>query len=255
MAGEEEFDEFSSFFKGTPPKVMISTNKAPSVFLHTFIADMQAVIPNSAYYKRGTFELKHVCEMATKRDFTDIIIINENKKKPNALLLIHLPDGPTAHFKAPPLILVLPAAHALLRSNRACPRQLNSIVLAKDVFNHARPSDHQPELILNNFSTRLGARIARFFTALLPQARAYLVLENAKFDLIAIVQVPEFEGRRVVTFHNQRDFIFFRHHRCTSHHPLYDALHYVIESPPSWPGTCSKVTKGQGFRRLARGSR
>ena len=24
---------------------------------------------------------------------------------------------------------------------------------------------------------------------------------------------PEFKGRRVVTFHNQRDFIFFRHHR------------------------------------------
>jgi ribosome production factor 1 len=26
-------------------------------------------------------------------------------------------------------------------------------------------------------------------------------------------QKPEFKGRRVVTFHNQRDFIFFRHHR------------------------------------------
>jgi len=108
--------------------------------------------------------------MATNRAFTDVIIFNENKKSPNGLLLIHLPDGPTAHFK------------------------LSSIVLAKDVFNHARPSDHQPELILNNFGTRLGARIARFFTSLLPQ-------------------VPEFEGRRVVTFHNQRDFIFFRHHR------------------------------------------
>ncbi len=24
---------------------------------------------------------------------------------------------------------------------------------------------------------------------------------------------PEFKGRTVATFHNQRDFIFFRHHR------------------------------------------
>jgi ribosome production factor 1 len=24
---------------------------------------------------------------------------------------------------------------------------------------------------------------------------------------------PEFQGRQVATFHNQRDFIFFRHHR------------------------------------------
>ena len=60
------------------------------------------MIPNSAYYKRGTFELKKVCEMATSRAFTDVIIFNENKKKPNGLLLIHLPDGPTAHFKAAP---------------------------------------------------------------------------------------------------------------------------------------------------------
>jgi len=29
-------------------------------------------------------------------------------------------------------------------------------------------------------------------------------------------QDPNFRGRRVVTFHNQRDFIFFRHHRCVS---------------------------------------
>lgn len=29
-------------------------------------------------------------------------------------------------------------------------------------------------------------------------------------------QDPNFRGRRVVTFHNQRDFIFFRHHRYVS---------------------------------------
>lgn len=27
------------------------------------------------------------------------------------------------------------------------------------------------------------------------------------------IQEPELEGRQVVTFHNQRDFIFVRHHR------------------------------------------
>jgi ribosome production factor 1 len=37
-------------------------------------------------------------------------------------------------------------------------------------------------------------RIGRFFNALLPHD-------------------PEFKGRRVVTIHNQRDFIFFRQHR------------------------------------------
>ena len=60
--------------------------------------------------------------------------------------------------------------------------------------NHGRMTSHQPEVILNNFNTRLGQRIGRFLASL--------------FD-----QKPEFTGRRVATFHNQRDFIFFRQHR------------------------------------------
>lgn len=31
--------------------------------------------------------------------FTDIIVVNEDKKTPNAMLITHLPDGPTVHFK------------------------------------------------------------------------------------------------------------------------------------------------------------
>jgi ribosome production factor 1 len=55
-------------------------------------------------------------------------------------------------------------------------------------------TDHFPELILNNFNTKVGRRIGRFFASLFPQR-------------------PEFKGRQVVTFHNQRDFLFFRRHR------------------------------------------
>ncbi|UVC54286.1 RNA processing factor [Theileria orientalis] len=52
----------------------------------------------------------------------------------------------------------------------------------------------KPEIVLNSFNTRLGRRIGR-------QIASLFSLE------------PEFEGRRVITFHNQRDMIFFRHHR------------------------------------------
>lgn len=62
------------------------------------------------------------------------------------------------------------------------------------VQGHGKTSEHRPELILNNFNTRLGHRIGRSLGALVPHD-------------------PEFHGRRVITFHNQRDFIFFRHHR------------------------------------------
>jgi ribosome production factor 1 len=57
--------------------------------------------------------------------------------------------------------------------------------------NHGRVSGHRPELILNNFNTRLGRRVGRMLGSLFHQD-------------------PQFRGRRVVTFHNQRDFIFFR---------------------------------------------
>lgn len=60
--------------------------------------------------------------------------------------------------------------------------------------NVGESTEHFPEVILNNFNTRLGHTIARMFASLFP------------YD-------PMFKGRRVVTFHNQRDYIFFRHHR------------------------------------------
>jgi rRNA maturation protein Rpf1 len=44
------------------------------------------------------------------------------------------------------------------------------------------------------FGTRLGHRVGRFLGSIFPH--------NAQF-----------QGRQVVTFHNQRDYIFVRHHR------------------------------------------
>jgi len=74
------------------------------------------------------------------------------------------------------------------------------------VQHHGRASSHRPELILNNFGTRLGHRLGRMFASIFSQD-------------------PNFKGRRAVTFHNQRDYIFFRsaptmpavaatHHEC-----------------------------------------
>jgi ribosome production factor 1 len=33
------------------------------------------------------------------QDFTDVIVVNEDFKTPSGLLLVHLPDGPTAYFR------------------------------------------------------------------------------------------------------------------------------------------------------------
>jgi len=66
---------------------------------------------------------------------------------------------------------------------------------------HARSTAHFPELVLNNFVTRLGHTVGRMFQTMFPP-------------------MPQFQGRQVVTLHNQRDFLFFRRHRLVSLHAL-----------------------------------
>ena len=56
---------------------------------------------------------------------------------------------------------------------------------------HGRAARAKPELVLNNFDTRLGHRLGRMFASLFHQD-------------------PSFRSRQVATLHNQRDFIFFR---------------------------------------------
>ncbi|KAM2998915.1 hypothetical protein FF2_040514 [Malus domestica] len=163
-------DEFSSILKREMnPKILITTCRFHSSRGPEFIKELLSVIPNATYYKRGTYDLKKIVEYANK-DFTSLIVVHTNRREPDALLIIGLPSGPTAHFK------------------------LSKLVLRKDIKNHGNPTSHEPELVLNNFTTRLGHRIGRLIQSLFPQE-------------------PNFRGRRVVTFHNQRDFIFFRHHR------------------------------------------
>ncbi|XP_051197775.1 uncharacterized protein [Lolium perenne] len=164
-------DEFNAVLKQVvTPKVLITTCRFNSGRGPAFIKELMQVIPNAQYVNRGTYDLKKVVEYANNREFTSVMVVHTNRREPDALLIINLPEGPTAHFK------------------------LSKLVLRKDIKNHGNPTSHKPELVLNNFTTRLGHRVGRMIQSLFPQD-------------------PNFRGRRVVTFHNQRDYIFFRHHR------------------------------------------
>jgi len=52
--------------------------------------------------------------------------------------------------------------------------------MPKKIRGHGTPTGHRPELILNNFNTRLGHRMGRMLACLFP------------YD-------PQFKGRQVVT--------------------------------------------------------
>mmetsp|Transcript_12466 Transcript_12466/g.33345 ORF Transcript_12466/g.33345 Transcript_12466/m.33345 type:complete len:345 (-) Transcript_12466:93-1127(-) len=171
IEGEEEMDEFASYFKDRKdPKIMITTQDKPSPRSFDFIRDLLWAFPSSAYYERKKVPIKKIVEYAKEENFTDIFVITEYQKEPRDFWIIHLPDGPTALFK------------------------IRSLKLNKEIRGHARPTLHDPEIIMSNFGTRLGHRIGRMLAVLFKHR-------------------PNFKGRRAITFHNQRDFIFFRHHR------------------------------------------
>ncbi|XP_070497076.1 probable ribosome production factor 1 [Chironomus tepperi] len=169
---EIELDEFSEYFsKAYEPKVLITYSDNPCSRTRGFAKELTQIIPNSLATTRHRSSVKKICASAEREEYTDILILNENRKKVNGLLLIHLPNGPTAHFK------------------------VSNVKLTKDLKRSLSDfTSHRPEVILTNFTTRLGTTIGRMLGAIFHYE-------------------PQFRGRRAVTFHNQRDYIFFRHHR------------------------------------------
>ncbi|XP_025067319.1 ribosome production factor 1 isoform X1 [Alligator sinensis] len=172
VAFDEATDEFAPYFnRQTVPKILITTSDRPRGRTVRFCEQLSSIVPNShVYYRRG-LALKKIIPQCIARNFTDLIVVNEDRKIPNGLVLSHLPDGPTAHFK------------------------MSSVRLRKEIKRKGKePTEHIPEVILNNFTTRLGHSVGRMLASLFPHD-------------------PQFIGRQVATFHNQRDYIFFRFHR------------------------------------------
>lgn len=169
---ELEIDDFSSYFERIyEPKVLITFADNPVTKTRKFGLELSRIFPNALVKIRNKASVKKICKSAEREQFTDVVIINEDRRKPNGLLVIHLPHGPTAHFK------------------------VSNVKLTSDIKrDHKEITKHRPEVILTNFTTRLGLTVGRMLGALFHHD-------------------PEFRGRRAVTFHNQRDYIFFRHHR------------------------------------------
>ncbi|KDN38928.1 Brix-domain-containing protein [Tilletiaria anomala UBC 951] len=140
-----------------------------------FIKELLNVFPGAEYRSRAKAKgvgLGKIAGWARKRGYNGMVVIGEDasSKLPVYLTIIGLPKGPTAFFR------------------------LTSISIGKEIYGHARPTPHTPELILNNFTTTLGHTVGGVFQSLFPK-------------------IPQLEGRQVVTAHNQRDYIFFRRHR------------------------------------------
>lgn len=166
-------DEFAEYFENLTkePKILLTTNVNAKKAAYEFADMLMDFLPNVTFIKRKKdFSIQDMAKFCSNREYTTLIIINEDKKKVNGMTLINLPEGPTFYFS------------------------VTSIVDGKRIKGHGRATDHIPELVLNNFNTRLGKTVGRLFQSIFPHR-------------------PELQGRQVITLHNQRDYIFLRRHR------------------------------------------
>mmetsp|Transcript_12706 Transcript_12706/g.27506 ORF Transcript_12706/g.27506 Transcript_12706/m.27506 type:complete len:229 (-) Transcript_12706:304-990(-) len=157
--------------------------------------------PKLYYSPRRSYSIKDVCTYATNREFTHLIVLSEKAKKCNGMIISHLRPSAAASGEggggggdAQEGSSTAASSPAAARGGPTAFFKVSNVILSSDVPDHGSASSHVPELVLNGFSTRLGHRAGRFLGSLFPH--------NAQF-----------RGRQVATFHNQRDYIFVRHHR------------------------------------------
>jgi len=179
VEAEEREDEFAEHFNlSRPPKVLVTTHRRPSRHMWAFLGEFMEVLPRCEFAERRGLPLKNIVKWADEREFSDLLVFHESPGGTS--------EGGTSGVDG--------MMHVHLPTGPTARYALKSLLLSKDIPNCGRATDHRPELVLNGFHTRLGHRIGRMFASLWHQD-------------------PEFTGRRVCTMHNQRDFIFFRHHR------------------------------------------
>lgn len=171
---EETDDESEEEEENKEPKILITTHDM-RIHLTTYklCRELSRILPNADYFYRKNTRLTKIIPEAIKRDYSAMIVINEDRKQPNGMHIVLLPEGPTLNFK------------------------LSSVKTSDEIKGATGVSGftkHKPEIILNNFNTRLGLQVGRAFAAIFPPD-------------------PQYHGRHCITFHNQRDYIFFRHHR------------------------------------------
>ena len=152
------------------PKILLTTSRNPSTKLTAFAKELKLVFPGAVRVNRGAKVVREMVESGRASGFSDIVIVHEHRGEPDGLVVCHLPFGPTAYFG----LLNCVARHDIKDT------QLGTV------------SEAHPHLVLEGFSSALGARCASILKHLFP--------------------VPKAESKRVITFSNTADFISFRHH-------------------------------------------
>lgn len=209
----------SLFHPAAVPKILITTTIDATV--HQEAELLTGLFPNCNYVRRTEHRyrsyrpsIREICKGAQKRGYTAVMILGEDKKRPSSLQIVHLPQSKEkSESQGNPASAEDPAVEtstdAIADTSTPAPTDtpqqqqtygptftfsIKNFLPPSRIPGHGNPTPHHPELLLNNFRTPLGLLVATLFRSLFPSA-------------------PEISGRNVVTFHDQRDYIFVRRHR------------------------------------------
>lgn len=183
LAATEETDELFPTLQArtTPPHILLTTSRHNHT--HDQVQELANLFPNTTYVPRNnTLSIKEMAKVAANP--TSIDPATGVKREAYSHLIIANVDAKVVDALT---VICLPSGPSYKFS-------MTNYLPGKRISGHGRPTSHIPELILNNFLTPLGRSSAGLFQSLFPQ-------------------LPQFQGRQVVTLHNQRDYIFFRRHR------------------------------------------
>jgi len=88
--------------------------------------------------------MKELVESCRSNEITDIVLVHEHRGEPDALVISHLPYGPTAYFG------------------------LSNVVLRHDIKEKETISQQYPHLIFHDFTTKLGERAQNILKYIFP---------------------------------------------------------------------------------------
>lgn len=161
--------KFPNLFNDEPPqvpKVLITTSINST--LHKEAEILTSLFPNSEYIRRSAhryghkYSVREICKFAANREYSAVLVLNEDQKKPNRLTVVHLPAGPTLTYS------------------------VNNWIPGSKLPGHGNAQDEfYPELLLNNFKSSLGLLAAKSYQTLFPprpdiQARQVVTLHNQR---------------------------------------------------------------------------
>ena len=127
------------------PKILVTTSRHPSQRLTQFLQEIRIIIPNSIRVNRGNIVLKDIIKACKQNDFSDLIILHENRGNPDGMIISHMPNGPSVYFG------------------------LFNVVLRHDIDDDIeKVSQSFPHLIFNGFNSKLGERIVEILKNLFP---------------------------------------------------------------------------------------